>query len=76
MKRDLHELRKNLQAVCPTLSVDDLAMVIECLGYELLGRGIWQGTTLAGISRELLGYRQPLEVRRQPLPGLPLRQPV
>jgi hypothetical protein len=74
MKRDAVQLRRNLQAVCPTLTVDDLAMVIECLGYELLGRGIWQGTTLAGISRDLLGFRQPLEVRRAALVGLPLRE--
>jgi hypothetical protein len=76
MNRDLAELRRNLQAVCPTLSADDLALIIECLGYELLGRAIWQGVKLVDVSRDLLGWTPPGTRRPIPLPGLPLRQPA
>jgi len=76
MNRDLVQLRKNLAAVCPTLTPDDLALVIECLGYELLSRAIWQGTKLVEVSHDLLGWTPRNPRAPEPLRGLPLRQPV
>lgn len=57
MTRDRLKLRRDLQHVCPTLSPDDISLIIECLGYELLGRGIWQGTRCLEVATELIGVR-------------------
>lgn len=69
MTRDAEQLRRNLRAVCPTLSQDDLGMIIEALGDELLGRGIWQGVQLAQLARELLGWQTPPRTYELALPA-------
>jgi hypothetical protein len=76
MSRDVRELRRNLMSVCPTLTPDQIGLVIECLGYELLGRGIYQGHALVNVSRELLGWAPSPAAARAELGNLPLRQPA
>jgi hypothetical protein len=54
MRRDVRVLRKNLEALAPTLSPDEIGLIVECLGYELLSRSIVQGRRLVDASLELL----------------------
>ena len=54
MRRDAVELRRNLRSLAPTLSPDDIGLIAECLGYELLSRSIVEGRHLVDASVALL----------------------
>lgn len=66
MTRDRLTLRRNLQHVLPNLTADDISVIVECLGYELLGRGIWSGTQLIADAQQLVG-RSPRTPLHPPL---------
>jgi hypothetical protein len=76
MNRDLKTLRLNLSLLLPHLTPDEIGLIIECLGYELLGRGIFAGHSAVALSLTLLGWRAPVAAAPVELPGLPLRQPA